>query len=388
MSKALSHHEVSNSWYGMLTEDTYQNTPDEFRRFLEREVLSRVSTEDRSQFLGELVRWIPDQGATIRELEQSGDKVAAHSQVERSVQRNTLQESTASLRAEEGLHFVLFNGGRPGLVRGESVRDLTSITGGRLTDEPGAAMLHLIHQWERIRPELDETSTSSLPKLSIHDVRLDPPIPRPGKIVAAPVNYINHKEEMNVKSTVAQLGVFLKASSSIIGPGETIELPYTDRRTDQEGELAIVIGKTARNVSVDDALDHVFGYTCLLDITVRGQEDRSTRKSFDTFTPIGPWITAKESVGDPQQLGLRCWVNEELRQEANTQDLIYGVPKLIEYISSVMTLYPGDVVSTGTPSGVGPVADGDLVAVEIERVGRLEVDVSDQNATESSNKQG
>ena len=383
MSEALSPHEVSNSWYGMLTEGTYQNTPDEFRAFLEREVLSRVSTEDRSQLLGELVRWIPDQGATIRELEELGDNKAAGRRVEHQMRQSVLREPTAALRAEEGLHFALFDGGRPGLVTGESVRDLTEITGDRLAEEPGAAMLHLIRHWERIRPELDDASIFSLPKLSIHDVRLDPPILRPGKIVAAPVNYMNHKEEMSVKGTVAQLGVFLKASSSVIGPGGTIEIPYYDRRTDQEGELAIIVGKTTRNVSAADALDHVFGYTCLLDITVRGQEERSTRKSFDTFTPIGPWITAKETVGDPRQLDLKCWVNDEIRQDANTRDLIYSVPKLIEYVSSVMTLYPGDIISTGTPSGVGPIAHGDRVSVEIERVGRLEVSVSDQNATES-----
>jgi 2-keto-4-pentenoate hydratase/2-oxohepta-3-ene-1,7-dioic acid hydratase in catechol pathway len=387
VSGAPSAQEVSNSWYGMLTEGTYQNTPDEFRVFMEREVLSLVSTEDRSKLLGELVRWIPDQEATIRGLGQPSENETIGSRVKHQAQLSALREPTAALRTEEGVHFALFDGGRPGLVSGEAVRDLTEVTGNRLVEEPGDAMLHLIQHWDHMRLTLDDATISNLPELSIHDVRLDPPIPRPGKIVAAPVNYVNHKEEMNVKATVAQLGVFLKASSSVIGPGGTIELPYTDRRTDQEGELAVVIGKTTRNVLVADALDHVFGYTCLLDITVRGQEDRSTRKSFDTFTPIGPWITSNESVGDPGQLDLKCWVNEELRQDANTRDLIYGVPKLIEYISSVMTLYPGDIVSTGTPSGVGPIADGDRVAVEIERVGRLEVGVSDKNATESP-KQG
>jgi 2-keto-4-pentenoate hydratase/2-oxohepta-3-ene-1,7-dioic acid hydratase in catechol pathway len=224
---------------------------------------------------------------------------------------------------------------------------------------------------------------SNLPKVAVNGARLDPPLPLPGKIVAAPINYLDHKQEMDVKGTVAQLGVFLKANSSVIGPGGIIEIPYNDRRIDQEGELALVIGKTARKVSAANALDYVFGYTCLLDITVRGQEDRSTRKSFDTFTPIGPGITTKDEVGDPRKLDLKCWVNEELRQEANTRDLIYGVPKLLEYTSSVMTLYPGDIVTTGTPAGVGPIMDGDRVIVEIEHVGRLEVSVSGKNAIKS-----
>lgn len=278
------------------------------------------------------------------------------------------------------MRFVLFEGERLGLMQGDKIRDLTGLLANGRSIEPTALMLELIRDWDSIRPQLED---DSLPQVEIDEARLDPPLPRPGKIVAAPINYLDHKEEMKVKGTIAQLGVFLKANSSVIGPGGTVEIPYDNRRIDQEGELALIIGKTARNVSATEALDHVFGYTCLLDISVRGQEDRSTRKSFDTFTPIGPWITTGEEVGDPGQLDLKCWVNKELRQEANTGDLIYGVPKLIEYITSVMTLYPGDIVSTGTPAGVGPLADGDQVVVEIERVGRLEVSVSGKHATNS-----
>ena len=278
------------------------------------------------------------------------------------------------------MRLVLFEGGRVGLVQGDEIRDLTGLLAKGPSEATTDLMLALISDWDNIRPQLDD---ESLPQMGINDIHLAPPLPEPGKIVAAPINYLDHKEEMKVKGTIAQLGVFLKANSSVIGPGGIVEIPYDDRRIDQEGELALVIGKTAHNVSATEALDYVFGYTCLLDISVRGQEDRSTRKSFDTFTPIGPWITTRDEVGDPGQLDLKCWVNEELRQEANTRDLIYGVPKLIEYVSSVMTLYPGDILSTGTPAGVGPLADGDQVVVEIESVGRLEVSVSDKHATNS-----
>lgn len=281
------------------------------------------------------------------------------------------------------MHFVLFNGGRLGLVREDWILDLTSVLECDPIEEPIALMLVLIQQWDSVRPKLDNGALSNLPKVAVNGARLDPPLPLPGKIVAAPINYLDHKQEMDVKGTVAQLGVFLKANSSVIGPDGIIEIPYNDRRIDQEGELALVIGKTARKISATNALDYVFGYTCLLDITVRGQEDRSTRKSFDTFTPIGPGITTKDEVGDPGKLDLKCWVNEELRQESNTRDLIYGVPKLLEYASSVMTLYPGDIVTTGTPAGVGPIMDGDRVIVEIEHVGRLEVSVSGKNAIKS-----
>jgi 2-keto-4-pentenoate hydratase/2-oxohepta-3-ene-1,7-dioic acid hydratase in catechol pathway len=219
-------------------------------------------------------------------------------------------------------------------------------------------------------------------------VRLSAPLPRPGKVIGAPVNYLDHKAEMSVPQTIAEYGIFLKASSSVIGPGDMIHLPYLDKRTDQEAELTVVIGQTARNVAVDEALSYVFGYTCGLDITVRSTEDRSTRKSFDTFTPLGPWVVTADEVGDPQNLELSCRVNGELRQHANTGDLIFNVAELIAYTSSVMTLWPGDVILTGTPAGVGPIVSGDRLVVEIAKVGRLEVGVSDEGARQYETRPG
>lgn len=207
----------------------------------------------------------------------------------------------------------------------------------------------------------------------------DLPLPPPSKVIGAPANYLDHVDEMPDSQTVVDWGLFLKAPSSIIGNGGTVRLPYTDKRTDQEGELGVVIGRTARNVSAQDALDYVFGYTCLLDITVRSTEDRSLRKSFDTFTPIGPHVVTADEV-DPSDLELRCWVNDELRQHTSTSKLIYDVPRLIAYASAAMTLHPGDVLATGTPAGVGPLADGDKVVVDISGVGRLEVGVSSDGA--------
>ncbi|WP_432838489.1 fumarylacetoacetate hydrolase family protein [Dactylosporangium sp. CA-092794] len=159
-----------------------------------------------------------------------------------------------------------------------------------------------------------------------------------------------------------------------------VRLPYDDRRFDQEGELALVIGREARHVTAEAALSHVFAYTCLLDITMRGGEDRSTRKSFDTFTPIGPWLVTPDEVGELGALRLECGVNGVPRQDASIAELIWGVPKLIAYVSSVMTLLPGDVITTGTPAGVGTINDGDTIAVTISRVGTLAVSVSDAGA--------
>lgn len=277
------------------------------------------------------------------------------------------------------MKLVSFDDARVGVMSDESVLDITDLVAGPL-DRPEARMLSLIERWEVLQGECDSDRLAKRPALPLDDVRLAVPLSSPSKIIGAPVNYLAHQGEMNLDVTVADLGVFLKASSSVIGPGGLVQLPYLDRRTDQEGELAVVIGDLARNVSAANALEHVFGYTCLLDITLRGGEDRSTRKSFDTFTPLGPWIATADEVGDPSSLWLRCWVNEELRQEANTRQLIVGVPELIAYVSSIMTLYPGDIVATGSPAGVGPLAHGDRIAVEIDRIGRLEVDVSAEAA--------
>lgn len=232
------------------------------------------------------------------------------------------------------------------------------------------------------RADLERAITDA-PVLAPESVTVLPPVPDPSKIVAAPVNYFDHKAEMSESVHIDSLGVFLKAPSSLTGPGGTVRLPYHDRRFDQEGELAVVIGRTASHVPEDRALEHVFGYTCLLDMTMRGGEDRSTRKSFDTFTPLGPSIVTPDELGPVEELELRCWVNGTLRQRADLKDLIWNVPQLIAYVSSVMELQPGDVIATGTPAGVGQVHDGDTVAVQISGIGRLEVTVAAEGAVAS-----
>ncbi|MGI9615310.1 MAG: fumarylacetoacetate hydrolase family protein [Acidimicrobiales bacterium] len=218
-------------------------------------------------------------------------------------------------------------------------------------------------------------SVRSSPPLSIEGHRIGPPIPRPSKIVGIPVNYVDHQREMNAEHTVAGLGFFLKSPSSVIGPDGEVVLPFPHRRTDQEAELGVVIGRRASFVDRRDALDHVFGYTCLVDVTVRGSEERSTRKSFAGFTPIGPWITTADEIPDPTTLRIRGWVNDELRQDESTEKMVYGVAELIEFISSVVTLEVGDILATGTPAGVGPVTAGDVIRVAIDSVGTLEVPV-------------
>lgn len=221
---------------------------------------------------------------------------------------------------------------------------------------------------------------AGLDRVDLDQVNYAPIVPDPTKIIAAPVNYRDHQAEMMEDYHIDSLGVFLKAPSSVIGHEDTITLPYTDRRFDQEGELALVIGRTARDLAVEDALDVVAGYTCLLDITMRGGEDRSTRKSFDTFTPVGPYLVTPDEVGDLATLQLRTRVDGALRQDADIKDLIWGVPELISYASSVMTLNPGDIITTGTPAGIGQITDGNTISVDLDRIGILTVDVTSVGA--------
>ncbi|KZF13381.1 5-carboxymethyl-2-hydroxymuconate isomerase [Rhodococcus sp. EPR-157] len=284
------------------------------------------------------------------------------------------------------MRLAVLNGDRAALVINDVVHDITDL----LPTSAGAyggPWLPWLEQGGTAE-SLAHLDLSASPAVPLGDVALSAPLPRPGKVVAAPVNYLDHKAEMHEQRTIAEYGVFLKANTSVIGPNDEILLPYRDIRTDQEGELAIVIGRTAKNVSAADAKSYIFGYTGVLDITVRSTEDRSTRKSFDTFTPLGPWIVTADEITDPDALALRCWVDDELRQETNTSELIFSVRELVAYASSVMTLHPGDVIATGTPAGVGPIVDGTRVRLEIDGIGALEVRVSDREAIAYADRPG
>lgn len=273
--------------------------------------------------------------------------------------------------------------GRPAADTADGVRDLSGLLPA-VPDHPRGALHALIVSGRA----LAAADVASAPLVAADAALWAPPLPLPGKIVGAPANYREHVAEMNNPTTIVEWGMFLKANTSVIGPGGVVQLPYTDVRTDHEGELAVVVGRTARDVDRRKALDYVFGYTCLLDITTRSSEDRSTRKSFDTFTPLGPWIVTADEVEDPNDLRLRCWVNDDLRQDCSTARFIFDVQRVIEYASAVMTLHPGDVIATGTPAGVGPLAAGDRVAVEIERIGRLTVRVSAERAVPYAQRPG
>ncbi len=193
----------------------------------------------------------------------------------------------------------------------------------------------------------------------------------PSKIVALGFNYRSHAAEFSANLPKTPL-FFIKPSTSVIGPEDEILYPPSSNRVDYEGELAVVIKKKAWRVPLEDALNYVLGYTCLNDVTARdlqADDKQWTRaKSFDTFAPIGPWI---ETELDPSNLLLETYLNGELKQKVRTSDLIFSVPRLLSFISNVMTLLPGDMIATGTPEGIGPMLPGDTIEVRIEGIGTL-----------------
>ena len=219
-------------------------------------------------------------------------------------------------------------------------------------------------------------------KHALADVKLLSPIATPSKVIGAPVNYSAHADEAKADQGVAhgqtilsieEYGPFLKASSSLVGPSEGVALRFTDRRNDHEVELAAIIGKVADRVPEDGALDYVCAYAIGLDMTVRGKEDRSVRKSIDSYSVLGPWLVTADEIADPNSLDFSITVGDEVRQKSNTSYLIYNVQKLVSWCSSFYALYPGDVIMTGTPEGVGPVVDGDVMICEMEGIGRMDV---------------
>ena len=282
------------------------------------------------------------------------------------------------------MRLARFDDNRLGLVEGDCLRDVSAaldvLPAVRYPIPPGDL---LIARLDAVLARAREIAPSS-PRLPLTDVVLRSPIANPGKVVAAPVNYQKHLDEVrddadlhhdNAITTIHRAGLFLKAASSVVGAGDGIALEKLDRRSDHEVELAAVVGRTARRISRADALAYVAGYCVGLDITIRGSEERSLRKSVDSYTVIGPYLVSADEVGSPDDLDVRLSVNGELRQSSNTRLLIKKVAELIEFASSFYTLYPGDVLMTGTPEGVAPIYPGDTIEATIDRIGTMRVAV-------------
>jgi 2-keto-4-pentenoate hydratase/2-oxohepta-3-ene-1,7-dioic acid hydratase in catechol pathway len=292
------------------------------------------------------------------------------------------------------MRLCRFGDGRLGVVEDSSVRDVTAaldILPGYRYPFPSHDVF--IANLDQVVARVRAIAASSL-SVPLAGLKLLSPVANPTKIIAAPVNYQKHLDEVkgdaqihqNTQAhtiTIQKAGLFLKANSSLVGPGEGIALRHLDRRNDHEVELALVIGKKANNVSKSEALNYVAGYSIGLDITIRGTEDRSFRKSPDSYTVLGPWLVTRDEIANPGELDLCISVNGEVRQNSNTKYMILSPAELIELASSFYTLYPGDIISTGTPEGVSPIVPGDTVVATVEKIGTMEVKVRAADATSS-----
>lgn len=269
--------------------------------------------------------------------------------------------------------FELEGTHRIGVIEGHNVVDLTERVEGL-----GQDMKTLIARWDSLRSDIESLRQKCDAKLD--DIRLLAPITRPGKIWGLGLNYMDHIKETGREPPEFPT-FFAMAQTSIVGPGEAVFVPQVSDKVDYEGELVFIVGGGGRHIPEAEALDHVFGYCCGNDVSVRDWQRRtgqfSIGKSFDTHAPLGPWIITADEI-DPSNLQLRTTVNNELRQESNTREMRFDIAFQLAHLSQAMTMEPGDVVFTGTPAGVGVACEppkflkaGDVVDIEIEGIGVL-----------------
>lgn len=285
-----------------------------------------------------------------------------------------------------------FNGDRLGLVDGAAVLDVSAALDVLPAIRwPVPLGDPLVRNLNGLMAAVHSVKAAA-PRLQLSEVKLHSPLGSPSKVMAAPANYRLHVEQDTKDAGVDQgvhrkalegvdrptekFGLFLKATSAISGPAQGVQIILPDRRTDHEVELAVVIGKLGHSIPRSEAMAHVAGYCIGLDMTVRGAEDRSFRKSPDTYTVLGPWFVTADEIPDPHALMVSLWVNGERRQHSSTAAMTVDIPDLIAIASRMYTLHPGDVILTGTPEGVGPVLPGDRVRVACECIGEMEFSVS------------
>ncbi len=282
------------------------------------------------------------------------------------------------------MRICWFDDDRLGVVVGTEVCDVSAAL--RVLPParyPGPKGDTLIAHLASVRTEIERVLPQAARK-PLAQARLLSPVAHPSKIIGVPVNYLKHVEEAaadkatftdRYRGGIEEQGLFLKASSALVGCSEGVAVRFPERRTDHEMELGVVIGKTASNVAVSQALSHVAGYAIALDMVVRGPEDRSMRKSIDSYAVLGPWLVTADEIDRPQDLAFRLSVNGELRQQSNTKFMIMDIARQIAWASSFYTLLPGDIVMTGTCEGVGQVRPGDLMHCEIDGIGAMDVAV-------------
>jgi 2-keto-4-pentenoate hydratase/2-oxohepta-3-ene-1,7-dioic acid hydratase in catechol pathway len=282
------------------------------------------------------------------------------------------------------MRYCRYDEGRIGVVRDDKVHDVSAI----VTELPEIRYPYprgdaLVANLAGLRDKMERLADSSEGR-PISEVRFLSPVANPTKIIGTPANYKAHAEEARADAeinvgktprTIEEQGLFLKANSALIGPSEGVAVRFPDRRTDHEAELGLVIGKKTTSVSYDDALDVVAGYAIALDMVVRGPEDRSFRKSVDTYAVLGPWLVTADEIADPDALGFSLTVNGEVRQQSNTSQMIIDVRRQISWATEFYTLYPGDIIMTGTCEGVSRVVPGDEMHLEFEAIGAMDVPI-------------
>jgi len=274
--------------------------------------------------------------------------------------------------------LLYFDDFRLGVLRGNEVVDVSAEVEDVPHTGPHDLIGGLIGRFDDYRGKLEKAAAAGS-GTPIADVRIRPPLPRPGKIDCMAVNYM----EDGTRDEPAPINAFHKSPSAIIGPGDTMVLPDVPATIfEGEAELAIVIGKPASNVSAADAMDYVFGYTNFIDGSARGLPPPGNvffqMKSRDTFAPIGPYLVTADEIEDPQKLDVKLWVNGEIKQDFNTDDMAHNIRRCIEWATSIHTLLPGDILATGTNHrGLSSFQDGDTVELETEGLGRLTFDIRD-----------
>jgi len=267
------------------------------------------------------------------------------------------------------MRLVFYDDFKFGILKGDRVVDASAFASIIPNDSPQDMLSKLLGSFDRYRPRLEQLVKDNV-GTPLSSVRLRSPLPKP-QFVCMAVNYM----EYGTRAAPAPINAFLKSSNSVIGCGDTIMIPPDEATIfEHEAELGLVIGKTAKNVKAADAYDYIFGYVNIIDVSARGLGGNSFfwGKSWDTFGPIGPVLVSADEINNPQDLNVRLWVNGVLRQDYPTSDMAHKIPRVVEYVSSITTLKPGDVIATGTNhQGLSPLQDGDLVEMEIEGLGRL-----------------
>jgi 2-keto-4-pentenoate hydratase/2-oxohepta-3-ene-1,7-dioic acid hydratase in catechol pathway len=277
-----------------------------------------------------------------------------------------------------------FDDNRIGVVREGGVHDVSDI----VNELPQVRYPYpmgdqLIANLDRLRPKMESLADKAKPK-PVSQVKFLSPVANPTKVIGTPTNYRDHIAEMQVMRQTTPLrdfgkleeaGLFLKANSSLVGMSEGVAVRFPERRTDHEAELGIVFGKKVSDIPVEKAFDCVAGYSMALDMVVRGSEDRSFRKSIDTYSLLGPWLVTKDEIKNPDELAFHLSVNGEKRQDNNTKNMIMDCANQISWATRFYTLHPGDILMTGTPSGVGRVQPGDTMHFVMQGIGEIDIPI-------------